>query len=231
MATQASQRTISSWMQLGLFTAFLFLLVAIPYTIYLKASEPKKAIHIAELPPKIAQPSPHITPPAASTATTCFTVNATYTNVLATPAAYLSQDPQGKTSLCFPPALPPFPFTWQMDKDYQHGFYLDTPSNWDEKTKILAGISTHIFSADATSTTSASVSFAWTTTDPYASHAAYMKQPVTKNEKTGTIYTQGASFIAAVFPLDSGDFILQSSQDDNAFYAFQHMLDSLQFSK
>lgn len=230
MATQAPRRTVSSWVQLGLFTAFLFLLVAIPYTIYLKASEPKAAIHIAQLPPKIVQPSPQITPPAASATTTCLSVAPNYVYNTATPAAYLFKN-NDKANLCFPPVLPPFPFTWQKYTDLQHGFSIDTPSNWDARVKTIAATSTHIFSADATTTTSATVSFTLTAVDQYATDSSYLKQSVTKNGEEGTIYTQGTASIVAVFPLNTKYFVLQSSQEDNAFYAFQHMLDSLHFSK
>lgn len=229
MRNTICMRSFASWIQLILFTCFLFLLVAIPYTIYLRASQPKSVGQITSLP--VAKPTsfPSITPPPPSTTTACIAVPDTYLLTTATPAAYFFQGKQKK--LCYPPALPPFPFTWQPYTSYQYGYTLDTPSNWADKSTTLSKIALHIFSSDAAST-AATVSFAWYPgNDSYASDASYLKQPIVRDGQPGTIYTKTSSFIAALFPVGKGYLLLESSSIDSAFYAFQHMLDSLKFVK
>lgn len=235
-----AKNSFSSWIQLGLFTGFLFLLVAIPYTIYLKSSTPQGNLHITSLPVQLQHkinttPSPTtrvITPPPASTTTSCVTIPKTYTlTAVATPSSYLVEDTARQ--VCFPPVLPPFPFTWNVYKDYQHGITFDTPNNWITKTVSQNGIIVHSFyQATPTATTGADLSFAWFTgQDPYATDTAYLKQNITKNTSQGTIYTKGRALIQAVFPDTTGYFLLQASTADAAFYAFQHMLISITFNK
>ncbi len=227
---QQGNTEASSWIQLSLFTLFLFLLVAIPYTIYLKASTPTKVV-IANLPPVVKiTPMPHITPPQASTTTVCITVPSSYQYIQATPAAYLFQDTTRQ--LCFPPTLPPFPFMWQAYTDYQNGYTVDTPSNWTDKSTAAGGIRQHIFTLEdsATPSATASLSFMWQPVDPYATQSSYLKQAVHVHGQSGTVYTKGVSFIAAIIPHGTGFLFLEASRVDTSFYAFEHMLESLQFN-
>lgn len=224
-------KSSSSWIQLTIFTIFLFLLVAIPYTIYLKATQSKNMPEVTSL-PVVAKPSPlpPITPPPASANTTCIPVPNTYTSTTATPAAYLF--PEKGTTICYPAALPPFPFTWTPYTNYQLGYSIDTPTNWVNKTTTVKGTVLHIFASDDTGTTAASVSFAWYKgTDPYATDAAYLKKPHIIAGQPGNIYTQSTGFIAAIVPFPTGYFLLEGSTIDSAFYAFQHMLDSVKFTQ
>lgn len=234
MAAQ-SKRSASSWLQLTIFTIFLFLLVAIPYAIYLKASSPKSSVQINNLPQITITakktPTVTITPPPASAATTCIQVPDNYSlGESATPAAYLLTE--SKKEVCFPPALPPFPFTWITYQDYVNGIKMDVPGNWTEQVKTIDTYSIHNYYSDSSATTgTADLSFTVFAQDPYATDSAAMHQSITKSQITGTIYTKGNSLIVAVFPLQKGYFILQSSTADSAFYAFQHMLVSLVISR
>ncbi len=218
----------SSWTQLGFFTSFLFLLVAIPYTIYIKATTQQKVVIVnLPQPTRIVHAALPITPPPASTTTDCIAVPPRYTYPAATPAAYLFQDITRQ--VCFPPALPPFPFTWQAYTDFQSGFTLDTPKNWIKSTTLVDGIQEQIFAAD-TGSTSATVSLRLQEgQDPYATDTSYLQMPIHRDNHTGVVYTKNASFIAAIFPLTAGNFILAASRMDTSLYAFEHMLDSLKF--
>lgn len=235
--------SFSSFLQLLFFTLFLFLLVAIPYTIYLKTHEPKATVTIAAIPTQTVHPAvmPTITPPPMSATTTCIAAPQNYVNTIATPAAYLFADSLQSKSLCFAPQLPPFPFTWQPYTSYQYGFTIDTPSNWTDETTTINHTTIHIFASESTQSTSAlatsaaaipSISFArYQGVDPYATQSAYLAQKITRDGKAGTVYTKSASFLAAVFPLDTGYFILEATRDDNSYFAFEHMLDSLTFTQ
>lgn len=225
-----SKKNTSSWIQLGLFTAFLFLLVAIPYTLYQK-SIPQKQIKIADLPPVTkATPLPLITPPPATTATTCISVPDNYEILESTPSAYFFQS--RKKEICYPPQLPPFPFRWDTYTSYQYGYTIDTPANWTDNTITVRSTVLHVFSSSEgpQSNITPSISFAWYPgLDPYATDSSYIKNPIVKDGKTGIVYTKGRAYIAAVFPIDKGFLRLEASIIDSTFYAFQHMLDSLTF--
>lgn len=223
----------SSWIELILFTLFLFLLVAIPYTIYIQSVQQKSTIIITNLPTIIVKPTtmPTITPPPASAATTCIPVPETYMVLPATPAAYLFQDK--RKEVCYPPSLPPFPFTWQPYISYQYGYTIDTPNNWIDKSTTIKGVRQNIFVSEENTGTSLvpAVSFSWQSgTDPYATDSSYLKETVEKNGTKGIVYTKGPSYIAAIFPMETGYFILDAELMDSSFYAFEHMLDSLTFS-
>lgn len=233
MANQPLGHNLSSWVQLGLFTAFLFLLVAIPYTLYLRAATPKTAPTIAAIPttatthPSLVIPS--LTPPPASTTTTCIPVPDSFQITSATPAAYLFKDKT--TQVCYIPSLPPFPFLWQPYHSSQYGYSIATP-NWTDKSTTTGGQLVHIFMPEDTSATASAIAFAYYIgQDPLASMSGYLAQKVTVDEHTGTIYTKGLSNITAIFQMEKGYFSLTSAVSDSALYAFQHMLQSLKFSK
>ena len=231
-------KNMQSWIELALFTGLLFLLAAIPYTIYLKASTQQPPIVVLpntassqgiQHPPT---PSSSLATPSASTATTCLPSSADYVASDATPAAYLF--PSSPAKLCYPPQLPPYPFTWEPYHSYQQKFSIDTPSNWINKTTTAQGTLVHIFSETVTASSSVNptVSFAWYSgQDPLASDAAYIKKSIVRNGLPGTVYTRYTNQIMTIFPLGNGYLLLQATTDDNGFYAFEHMLDSLQISK
>lgn len=229
-----AKNTTSSWIQLGLFTAFLFLLVAIPYTVYLKATTPQATVHITNLPPVTTTKNlaMSITPPPASAKTTCIPVDDSYIpDTTATPSSYIMT---GTTKeICFPPALPPYPFTWDVYKDYQHNVSFEIPSNWQSQTVLANGTTMHNFyQSTPTATSTAELSFGWFYgTDPYASNAAMLKQTIAKGTAEGTIYTKGTTDIHAVFPMPSGYLLITASTTDAAFYAFQHLLTTLQITQ
>lgn len=231
-------KNMRSWIELALFTGLLFLLAAIPYTIYLKASTKQPAVVII---PNTAssekihhtQTSPVLlSTPSASTTTTCLPAPGEDIASDATPAAYLF--PSSPAKLCYPPQLPPYPFTWQPYHNYQQKYSIDVPSNWINKTTTAQGTLVHIFSetSTASSSTNPTISFAWYSgQDPLASDAAYIKKPIVRSGLPGTVYTRYTNGILAIFPLRNGYLLLQGTTDDDGFYAFEHMLDSLQVSK
>lgn len=229
MAAQPSSvKTSSSWIQLSLFTAFLFLLVAIPYTIYLKSIAPPPPTLGALTPEKVPQQKiTTISPPPGSASTSCIAAPESFMlSLSATSSAYILET-NGK-QVCFPPTLPPFPFQWDSYKDFVNNYSIDIPTNWTEKTLGK----THNFYADAPSATSAAdISFGVVTADPFATNTAMLKAQTHKLSSTGTIYTKGRDIIAVVFPLTKGFFVMQASTADSAFYAFQHMLTSLSINE
>lgn len=227
-----SQKTnASSVVQLIIFTLFLFLLVAIPYTIYLKANSVKTVVKIISIPTPIKSPSnifPTIVPPQGSITTTCFSVPVNFIRQDATPSAYMFASSLMK-ELCFPPTLPPYPFTWTTLTSSQYNYTIDIPSNWTDKTTTILNTTHHIFVDQASSSSAViSVAFTWYPSDPYATQSSYLAQPIKRNGKSGIVYTLN-SFISAVFPLGKGYLLLEASKIDSAFYAFEHMLDSLSF--
>lgn len=231
----AEKNTKPAWVQLLLFTGFLFLLVAIPYTVYLMASAPKAPVKITNLPTASAPTSPtpaQITPPATSGTTNCILAPQNYvSNTTATPSSYLVSE--NGQELCFPPSLPPFPFIWNSYKDFQHGLTLDIPSNWTEKVVSQGDTTLHNYYQDTpTASAAADISFGWYTgQDPLASDNTLTKQQVTNGKTVGIIYTKGRGFVSGVFPKTDGYLLIKASTADAAFYAFQHMFLSLQFTK
>ena len=234
----AEKSTNHGWLQLLFFTVFLFLLVAIPYTVYLKASAPKAAVKISDIPTigsnqTQTTPTPaKITPPAASGSTNCQPAPANYApNTSATPSSYLVND--NGQEVCFPPTLPPYPFIWTVYKDFQHGVMLDIPSNWTEKVISQGSTTLHNYYQETpTASSAADISFGWYTgKDPLATDTTLLHQQVTNGTVVGVMYTKGRDFIAGVFPKTDGYLLLKASTADTAFFAFQHMFLSLQFSK
>ena len=227
-----------SWIELALFTGLLFLLVAIPYTIYLKATTQQPPVVVLSniTPSKKTQQTPTsavaLATPSATTTTTCLPSPADHIAPDATPAAYLF--PSSPAKLCYPPQLPPYPFTWQPYHNYQQKYSIDIPSNWINRTTTAQGTLVHIFSETMTASSSANptISFAWYSgQDPLASDAAYIKKSIVRSGVPGTVYTRYTNQIMAIFPIGNGYLLLQGTTDDNAFYAFEHMLDSLKFIK
>lgn len=231
-------KKMRSWIELGIFTGLLFLLVAIPYTIYLKATAqtPKPVVLTSLQPEKTIIPTPTApmttATPSASTTTTCLPTSLSYQVADATPAAYLF--PSSPAKLCYPPQLPPFPFRWDTYHNYQEGYSVSIPTNWINKSTSAQGTLVHIYAASSTASSSAvpTVSFAWYQgADPLASDSAYSKKDIQRDATPGIVYTRYTNSILAIFPLNKGYLLLQASTDDAAFYAFEYMLDSLSFTK
>ncbi len=150
------------------------------------------------------------------------------------------QNPDGTTTNYIPPHTPPLEVKWGRYTNYQDNYAIDYPVNWQIDVSSVAGhegVTVYAPGVDVTDSESSHIGFGWSTSYLIAASGSLSNTfdtAIIADSVSGTLYTNGPlgqSFIATIFPYNSGYFGLGSSSSDESFvYVYYYMLYSLRFN-
>lgn len=150
------------------------------------------------------------------------------------------QNPDGTTTNYVPPGTPPLEVRWGRYTNYQDGYAIDYPINWQIDVQSVdghEGVTVYAPGADVNNSESPHIGFGWSSSYLIAASgplANAFDTAIIADGVSGTLYTNGPlgqSFIATIFPYHSGYLGLGSNSSDASFaYVYYYMLYSLRFN-